>query len=337
MSSIPQTMKAILFHPPGGPEKLQLHDLPIPQPTEPGQLLIKVAYTSIIWSELYWPIYQDSTGTYHPTTPCRDYSGVIVATSGSGFEDSEIKVGSEVMSFPNERNTSSFSVKYPGGLAEYALADLKSVVLKPAQLSFKEAASVPLSALTAFQALFSQPTRPLVKGQRLLVTNAAGSTGTWAVQFAKQTGSYVIGTASSEWSKRTLRELGCDEIVDYTTQTPLSDYVRDVDLMLDTVGGEATLAELPKVVREGGEVVSIVDWDVGQKLAGKGVKGKFFIWEQNVEQMRKIAEGVGRGELRCFVDSVFPLERAEEAYRKAQAGHLQGKVVVEVGVEKVSV
>jgi NADPH:quinone reductase-like Zn-dependent oxidoreductase len=325
-------MKAIRFHPPGGPENLHLEHLPIPEPTEPGQFLVKVAYASIIATELTWPIYQDGNGSYHPATPCHDYAGTVVAVSGSGFEGTGIEVGSEVMCFPNEWKGTG--LRYQGGLAEYALADVKSAVLKPKGLRMVDAASVPLSALTAWQGLFDQPDRPLGQGDRLLVTGAAGSTGTWAVQFGKQVGAYVIGTASSEWSKKTLQEIGCDEIVDYKTQNPLSTYVKEVDLVLDTVGGDATLAELPKVLKEDGQVVSIVTYDIQQRLAD--VKAKFFIWTQNVAQMRKIAGMIEKGELKTFVDSVFPLEQAAEAFRKGMGGHLQGKVVVEAAGEKAS-
>ena len=325
-------MRAIRFHPPGGPENLSLETLPLPRPTEPGQLLIRVAYASVIASELSWPIYQDDTGTYHPATPCHDYAGTVAAVSDSGLEGSEIDVGSEVMCFPNEWEGTG--LRYPGGLAEYALADVQSAVLKPKGWRMVDAASVPLSALTAWQGLFDQPERPLGRGDRLLVTGAAGSTGIWAVQFAKQVGAYVVGTASSEWSKRTLRELGCDEVVDYKMQNPLSEYVQDVDLVLDTVGGDATLAELPKVLKDGGQVVSIVTYDVQRRLAG--VKSKFFIWTQNVAQMRRIARLMEKGEVRTFVDSVFPLEQAAEAFRKGMGGHLQGKVMVEVAGERAS-
>ena len=333
MTTMP-SMKAIRFHPPGGPENLHLQHLPIPSPTEPGQILVRVAYASIIAPELSWRIYQDSAGVYHPTTPCRDYAGTVVAVADSGLEGSGIEVGSEVICFPNEWKGAR--MRYAGGLAEYALADVEAAVLKPKGLGMVDAASVPLSALTAWQGLFDQPDRPLGRGDRLLVTGAAGSTGTWAVQFAKQVGAYVVGTASSEWSKMTLRELGCDEVVDYKTQTPLSEYVDDIDLVLDTVGGDATLAELPKVLKKDGQVISIVTYDVQQQLAKAGVKAKFFIWTQNPAQMRRIAGMIEKGEVKTFVDSVFPLERAAEAFRKGGAGHLQGKIMVEVGGEKAS-
>lgn len=329
-------MKAMRFHPPGGPEKLQLDELPIPEPTEPDQLLIKVAYASIIWSELLWPIYQGPDGTYIQSTPCRDYAGTVVAT-GPNASSSGIKVGDEVLCFPNERSTTGASknpggLKYPGGLAEYALADTKSCVPKPKGISMLHAASMSLSALTAWQALFDQASPPLSKGQKLLVTGAAGSTGTWAVQFAKRVGAHVVGTASSAWSKRALAELGCDEVVDYKTQSPLSEYVKEVDLVLDCAGGD--VGELGKVVKAGGQVVSIVAYDIQQKL--DGVQTKFFVWTQNAEQMGRIADMVGKGEMKTFVDSVFPLERAEEAFRKGQAGHLEGKVMVEVGGENAN-
>ena len=326
-------MKAIRFHPPGGPEKLQLEIQSVPTITEPGQTLVKVAYASIIWSELTWPIYQGADGTWNPATPCRDFAGAVVSVSSTGLEDSEINVGSEVVCFPNE--WSAQGIKYPGGLAEYALCDITCAVLKPAGVRMVDAASVPLSALTAWQALFEQADPPLAKGQNVLVTGAAGSTGTWAVQFAKLVGAFVVGTASSEWSKRTLGELGCDEVINYKMQRPLGDFVKNVDLVLDTVGGDETIAELPKVLKKDGRVVSIVTYDIQQQLPG--FKAKFFIWTQNAAQMVMIAEKIGRGELKTFVDSVFPLEQAADAFRKGQAGHLNGKVMVEIADETAEI
>lgn len=117
-------------------------------------------------------------------------------------------------------------------------------------------ASIPLSALTAWQGLFDQPSPSLTKGMKVLVMGAAGSTGTWAVQFAKRVGAHVVGTASSEWSKRVLGELGCDDVVDYTTQSSLSEYVRDVDLVLDCVGSD--VGELGKVVKAGGRLLVLL-------------------------------------------------------------------------------
>ena len=320
------TMKVIRFHPPGGSSNLKLSQSLIPSNLANGELLIEVHAASVIWTELTWPIYQTQDGTWHPHIPCHDFSGTVERT-GPGFENSEIQVGSEVYAFTTGFTDQGLR-KYEGALAEYAVASLGDVVLKPKNMSFLEAASVPLSALTAWQALHDQA--QLKKGQKLLVTGAAGSTGIWAVQFAKQIGAHVIGTASSEWSFTTLKELGCDEIIDYKNQN-LEDVVSDVDLVLDTVGGDKTLDQISKVLKKDGQVVSIVTFDIASQLPE--LNAKFFIVSMKQEQLKHISGMIEDGKSKTYVDSVFPLEKAADAFRKGEKGHLHGKVIVQVASE----
>ena len=317
------TMHAIRFYPPGGPQKFQQEGVPIPSDLASGEMLIKVHAASVIWTELTWPIYQTQDGSYHPTIPCHDYAGTVERT-GPGFEDSEIKPGSEVCVFTTEFKAQGIR-KYEGALAEYAVADIKDAVLKPKNMSLLEAASIPLSALTAWQAIHDQA--ELQKGQRFLITGAAGATGIWAVQFAKLIGAYVIGTASSQWSFRTLKTLGCDEIIDYKTQD-LAERVSGIDLVLDTVGDEKTVEQISRVVKKTGRIVSICSFDIAQQLPD--LNAKFFIVSMNHDELRKITELIEREILRTFVDSVYPLEKAAEAFRKGEKGHLQGKVMVQL-------
>ena len=321
-------MQVIRFLPPGGPEKLVQETAPIPSNLAHGELLIKVHAASVLWTELTWPVYQSGDGSYVPHVPCHDFAGVVESV-GPGCEASEITEGSEVCVFTTEF-TSQGHRKYEGALAEYTVADLKSTVLKPKNLSFAEAASVPLSALTAWQALNDQA--QLQKGQRLLVTGAAGATGLWAVQFAKQIGAYVIGTASSDWSFNTLKELGVDEFIDYKSQKLSEAISSPVDLVLDTVGGDENREQISKVVKQGGTgaVVSIADFGISSILP-KELNAKFFIVSMNREHLLRIMEMLANGELRkpC-IDSIFPLKKAAEAFRKGENGHLQGKVMVEV-------
>lgn len=315
-------MKVVRFYSPGGPEKLQYEVNSIPKNLEQGEVLVKVRAASVIWPELHWPIYQRKDGSYVNHIPCHDFSGTVVQL-GPGSDDSEIKVGSEVYVF-----TSSFTEegarKYEGALAEYAVADLSSVALKPSNLSLLEAASVPLSALTAWQALHDHG--QLKKGQRLLVTGAAGATGFWAVQMAHMIGAHVIGTASSPRSFEILNELKIDEIIDYKKQN-LEDAVSDVDLVLDTVGGNV-LQQCTKVVKKDGMILSIVDYDINEKV--KNVNAKFFIVSMEKEELQQITKLIETGTLRTFIDTVYPLERAVDAYKKGSEGHAHGKILVEV-------
>lgn len=253
--------------------------------------------------------------------PTHDYSGTVVQL-GPGCDDDEIKVGSEVYVF-----TTSFENglrKCEGALAEYAVAALSECALKPNNLSLLEAASVPLSALTAWQALHDHGN--LKKGQRLLVTGAAGATGFFAVQFARALGAYTIGTASASRSFEMLRELHVDRIIDYKNEK-LEEVVSDVDLVLDTVGGHV-LEQCANVVKTDGMIVSIVDWDVQEKI--QNAKAKFFIVAMKKDQLQRITKMFENGSLRTFIDTVYPFNKAVESYQKGAEGHAHGKILVEV-------
>lgn len=320
------TMKAVRFYPPGGPEKLQYENSPVPNHLGPTEMLVKVHAASVIWPELSWPIYQhQKTGEYHPHIPCHDFSGTVVRVGTDVEGQSNIGIGSEVCVFSAPVGSDGLR-KFEGAAAEYAVADLDTVVLKPKTLDLAEAATVPLSALTAWQALHEQAS--LKKGQRLLITGAAGATGYWAVQFAKRLGAYVVGTASSEWSFKVLKELGVDEIIDYKKQD-LVENVSNIDLVLDTVGGRV-LDEVVKVLKPGGQILSIVTWDVHAQVP-EGVKAKFFIVSMKREQLEDIIRLIDEEKLRTFIDSVYPLEKTAEAFRKGEEGHAHGKILISVG------
>lgn len=318
------TMNCIRFYPPGGPEKLQYERCPVPSTLKQDEVLIKVFATGVIWPELYWPIYQRADGTYVPHIPCHDFSGVVVKV-GPGFSgsSSNIDIGSEVCAFTSGTvidDTGSTLRQFEGAAAEYALADADTVVLKPKNLSLLEAASVPLSALTAWQALHEQA--QLQKGQKLLIMGAAGATGLWALQMAKMLGVYVVGTASSAWSFETLKRLGIDEVIDYKKQT-LEQAVSGVDVVLDTVGLTDRCA---KVIKPEGKIVSIVDPEAHEKSAN----ASFFIVSMKRDQLSHIMRLIEEEQLSTFIDSTFPLEETVQAFKKGPGGHLQGKVLIQV-------
>jgi NADPH:quinone reductase-like Zn-dependent oxidoreductase len=315
------TMKVLRYHPPGGPDKLHYAEEPIPSDLKHGEMLIRVAAVGIIWTELYWPIYQKQDGSYITHIPGHDFSGTVEKT-GPGFEGSEIQVGSEVIAFTSKRQSE-------GALAEYAKSDLTQTVLKPKSLSLVDAASLPLSALTAWQALFDHAN--LKARQRLLVTGAAGGTGIWAVQMGKMVGAYIIGTASSQRSFELLKSFGIDEIVDYKT-AQLDEVVKDIDVVLDTVGGTA-LDQSLKTLKKGGMLININDPSCADKAKPLGVSGTFFIVSMNTEQMSKINRLIDNGTLRTVVDSVFSFAEARKAYDKGASGNVHGKIVVKVADE----
>ena len=311
-------MKVVRFFPPGGTEKLQVLNEPVPTELKPNEVLIKVRAVGLIWPELTWPIYKRPDGSYYDHIPGHDFSGVVTDI-GAEARKAGMEVGSEVWAFTSRRN-------HEGAMAEYAIADMDQVMPKPTNLDFAEAASIPLSALTAWQALFEHWN--LRAGQRLLVTGAAGGTGVFAVQFARHVGAHVIGTGSSARSRQLLEQLGVDEFVDYKTQD-LKTTVGEVDLVLDCVGGK-TLDAAYSVVKKDGLLISIVDYDTKELAAQKGVNGLFFIVSMNKEQLSKIKDLIEDGKVKTTVDQKFPLDNAKHAFEEAGLGHVHGKVVIEV-------
>ena len=311
-------MKAVRFFPPGGPEKLKYQTEEDPTAPSTGEVLIKVHAVGLIWPELTWPIYQNTQGEYTTHIPGHDFSG-IVTQLGPGCENSGIEVGSEVYAFTSRRN-------HEGAMAEFAKADVDQVILKPQTLSFVEAAAVPLSALTAWQALFDHGN--LQRGQKLLVTAGAGGTGIFAVQFARMIGAHVIATGSSQRSRKILEGFAVDEFVDYKS-TNLRAAVNEVDLVLDCVGGEV-FEECLDVVKKNGLIVSINALDCEQKARERGIRGMFFIVSMNGEQLNEITRMIEDSIVKPVVDAEFPLEEAQAAFEEASAGHVHGKVVVKV-------
>lgn len=311
-------MKAIRFHPPGGPDKLLLTNEPIPvlsPANDDDEVLIKVHATSIIAPELTWPIYQLPSGSYKTHIPGHDFSGTIASIAPNNARG--LKSGDEVMAFTS-------SGAFDGGMAEYAKAYLSEVVSKPESLDLVQAASVPLSALTAWQALFDHCS--LAKGQRVLVTGAAGATGLWAVQIAKKLiGAEVVGTASSARSFELLAELGVDRVVDYKKER-VDEVVGGVDVVLDTVAGNLDAAV--KTLKPEGVYISITDFEAGEKAAFLGRKGLMFVVSCKREQLERIRGLVDDGTLKVFVDSVFVFEDVKKAFERGFGAHAKGKIVL---------
>ncbi|WP_409238648.1 NADP-dependent oxidoreductase [Streptomyces sp. PA5.6] len=215
-----------------------------------------------------------------------------------------------------------------GGYAEFVTAPARRFAPKPASLSHVEAAALPLAALTAWQGLIE--TAGLRAGQRVLIHAAAGGVGHLAVQIAKAHGAYVIGTARAD-KHDFLRSLGADELIDYTA-TDFSEAVRDVDVVLDGVGGAYGDRSLP-VLRRGGHLVTLPDpggLPDPHRAAELGVHAGWTIVEPDRLGLLEIARLVDEGKLRVEVDTVLPLEEAAKAHAYGERGRTQGKIVLKV-------
>ncbi|EHK17640.1 uncharacterized protein TRIVIDRAFT_42730 [Trichoderma virens Gv29-8] len=328
-------MQAWHHHPPGGTEKLKIVQVNIPE-IDDDEVLVRVHAAGLIWMELYWQLYEKEDGTYKTPIPGEDYSGVIVKVGSKVPKEKRLEVGTEVMVFVTKAFSSKRSTD--GGMAEYAKAHFSRMIRKPQSLSHVEAASVPLSALTAWQGLFDYA--KLQAGQTLLVAGGTGPTALWAIQMGKMVGARVIATAASEQSFKLLKSLNVDEVINYK-EVKLESALENIDVVFNAVGDETTKQAL-KVVSKDGIIVNIVDTTVGD-LSKESVRDSFrepffrkeegrtvvfFIVDMNVEQLTKICNLLEEGKLKAVIGGVFEFNDAVNAFKQGETGHAHGKIVV---------
>ncbi|MCO5969255.1 NADP-dependent oxidoreductase [Actinoallomurus soli] len=309
-------MRAIVQEAPGGPEVLRIAEVERP---EPGLLEILVRVHAAGVNPTDWKTRArgtSMTGVPLPR-PGFDVSGVVEAV-GRGVTLYE--PGDEVFGMPRFPHPA-------GAYAEYVTAPARHFARKPAGIDHVQAAALPLAALTAWQGLVD--TARVRTGRRVLVHAAAGGVGHLAVQIAKAKGAYVIGTASGA-KHEFVRGLGADEVVDYT-KTDFTDVVRDVDIVLDAVGGDYGLRSL-RTLRDGGVLVSflLVGDDVLAEAGKRGIRAGWTLVEPDHAGMKEIAALVEDGRLRPEIDSVFPLEEAAKAHERGETNRTTGKIVLTV-------
>jgi NADPH:quinone reductase-like Zn-dependent oxidoreductase len=313
------TMKAICAHARGGAEVLVYEDAPRPTPGR-GDALLRVGAAAITPTELTWPdTWETGDGKERlPSIPAHEASGIVAEL---GPDATGVRVGDRVYALTDfHRN---------GAAAEYAAVRAADLAPTPRSLDDVHAAAVPLAALTAWQALFDHA--GLAAGQSVLVHGAAGGVGTYAVQLARWKGARVVATASRD-DAAFVRDLGADMVIDHRAER-FEDRVRDMDVVLDTVGRE-TQRRSWTVLRRGGTLVSIVEPPSQADATSRGVRGVHFIVEPDRDQLVRIAGLVDAGHLRPVIDAVFPLPRAREAFDRALHGHHRGKIVLAVQQEE---
>jgi NADPH:quinone reductase-like Zn-dependent oxidoreductase len=307
-------MKAVSYRTYGGPEVLEYGDLPEPK-VGPDAVLIKVKAAAV--NPVDWKAqlgYLDGLlESVFPVIPGWDVSGVVVRP---GVDAVEYQEGDEVIAYVREDFLSR------GTFAEYVAAPVRTMARKPANLTFEQAAGLPLAGLTAYQALVKAIR--LGEGETVLVHAAAGGVGSLAVQIAVHLGARVIGTAS-ERNHGYLRSLGAEPV---TYGEGLADRVRalapdGVDAVLDLVGGDA-LTVSPDLLATGGRLVSIADGAV------LGLGGRYFWVRPDAADLAAVSELAERGVVQVEVAATFPLEKAADAQRLNAEGHTRGKVIVTV-------
>ncbi|NJC68430.1 NADP-dependent oxidoreductase [Planosporangium thailandense] len=315
-------MRAINQEAAGGPEALKLVEVERPE-TAPVEILVRVHAAGVNpadWKTRARGAMLDGT-TVDGAAPFIlgwDVSGVVEAV-GPGV--TLFRPGDEVFGMPRFPHPA-------GAYAEYVAAPPRHFTRKPAGIDHVTAAALPLAALTAWQALVD--TADVQSGQRVLIHAAAGGVGHLAVQIAKSRGAYVVGT-SRQAKHDFVRSLGADEVVDYT-RADFAEALGDLDVVLDTIGGDYGLRSL-RTLRRGGTLVSIVpplEENLLKDAAERGVRAGFMLVEPDHAGMNAIAALVESGDLRVAIDTVVPLDQVGKAHERGESGRTQGKIVLRV-------
>ena len=288
------------------PADLTSQSVPVPD-AGPGELLVEVRATAITADELTWP-------ESWPAIPCHDVSGVVAAT---GPGSAGWRPGDEVYGL--------VGFDRPGAAAEYVTAPAADLALKPASVDHLAAAAVPLGALTAWQALHEHA--QLAPGQHVLVHGGAGGVGAYATQLAAQHGARVTATASAR-DRAFVTGLGAHAVLDYAGR--FEDRVRDVDVVIDPVGGTTTARSWP-ILRSGGILVDIAEEPDPSKGGRGDVRSAYFVVRPDGGQLRELASLVDKGQLRPVLSTVFELSALPEAFRAQRGSRPPGKVVIDVG------
>lgn len=320
-------MKAIRINEFGGPEVMKLEDIECPVPAS-DEILVNVYASGINPTD--WGIRNGGNDFLRPLlklpmTLGWDAAGIVAET---GSDVTDFKKGDAVYGIPNFPGDGSY--------AEYCVGKAMQFALKPKSLSFNEAAGVPLAGLTAWTGIFEYG--KLQAGQRILIQGASGGVGSFAVQFAKAKGAYVIGIASAN-NLDYLKQLGADEVIDYQNQK-FEDLVHDVDVVFEASPLRDNQERLKSVtiLKEGGILVSVnIDLpfndEVLSALANKKGKGELSFNQPKQEYLAEIAQMIDENKVKVFVSKVFPLEQVAEAHRESETWHVRGKLVLEVTKE----
>jgi NADPH:quinone reductase-like Zn-dependent oxidoreductase len=310
------TMMAWRVHEFGPPDVMRFERVLRPRPGV-GEILVKVEAAGVGPWDGWIRAGKSALPQPLPLTLGSDFSGEII-TVGTGV--SELRQGEQVYGATNPR--------FVGACAEYALVSVEMVSSKPTSLTHVEAASVPVIAVTAWQALFDHA--QLKAGQTVVIHGAAGNVGSYAVQLTSRAGVQTIATVATD-DIPAARNLGATTVIDYRTQR-FEEEVRDVDAVIDLVGGETQNRSF-QVLRRGGKLISAVSRPDQHLAEVHGVEAAFFLVNVTSQILAEIARLIDGGKLRTNVGAVLPLADAHAAHLMLERVQPQpkGKIVLAVG------
>lgn len=308
-------MKACRVHHFGPPDVIRFEDVPQPTPGE-GEALLRVKAAGVGPWDAWIRAGKSVLPQPLPLTLGSDLSGIVERVGPGG---TNLTAGAEVFGVTNRRFT--------GAYAQYAIASIGMIATKPAELSYIEAASIPVIAVTAHQALFEQAR--LQPGQSVLIHGAAGNVGAYATQMASRAGLRVIATADGGDLER-VRSLGAQEVIDRRA-VRFEDAVDGIDAVIDLVGGDSQARSF-SVLKPGGILVSTVsapDQELGRR---HGVRATFFLVSVTTAHLARIAAMMEAGDLAVNIGAVLPLADARAAHEMLEGARSRpgGKIVLSV-------
>lgn len=310
-------MKAVFYDEYGGPDVLRYGERPDPK-VGPDSVLLDVRASSV--NPVDWKItagYLDAAlPTYFPVIPGWDVAGVVVEP---GVSVTEFQVGDEVIGYARMDTVGM------GTFAERVAAPVRALARKPRNVSWAEAATIPLAGLTAYQSLEAVGA---TEGDTVLVHNGAGGVGTYAIQIATAWGARVLATAS-EKNHAFLRSLGAEPLTygDGLAKRIAEAAPDGLDAVVDLVGGDDWMASLP-YLKTPERVASVVDAGVKEK------GGRYIFVRPNPVHLLALTELVEAGRVKPVIADIFPLERAADAFRSSIEGHVRGKIAISMGDQR---
>ena len=312
MAASADLMRAVRFHDYGDPSVLRVDEVPRPRP-KAGEVLVEVRAAGV--NPIDWKLRSGNLQAFLPVelphVPGIELAGTV-SELGPGV--TEFSLGDDVFG------------RGQGAYAEYAIAPAQSIARKPKVLSFVEAATLPNGGITAWWGLFE--IAGLESGQRLLIHGGAGGVGGLAVQLGRWKGAHVIATTSTA-SLDFVRSLGADEVVDYSVSR-FEETVGDVDVVLDTVGGDVTDRSW-SVLKTGGILVSASGMPQLERAEQHGVRAAGVRAAPDVRRvLGQLAALVVDGKLKPLVGQRVPLAEVEAAQRVSETGHGRGRIILDV-------
>jgi NADPH:quinone reductase-like Zn-dependent oxidoreductase len=306
-------MKAIRLDGSGGSKKVVLEEVPTPK-MGAGEVLVRIHATTVTPGELEWypTLHTPNGDPRSKQILSHEFSGVIeeVAPGITGLEK-----GDAVYGLNNWFRD--------GAAAEYCITTPAEIAPKPESIDHLQTAVVPISGLTAWQALFEHGR--LEAGQKVLIHGGAGGVGSFAIQLAAWKGAVVVTTVSDS-NAEFVRSLGADQVIDYR-KSKFEEIVNDADVVLDLVGGD-TLMRSFKAIKKGGRVVTVAT--NAESSEDPAIKEAFFIVETKRDQLIELAKLIDTGKIRPIISEVFPLEKADQAFFPLKKKTAPGKLVLRV-------